>query len=370
MAGPRVLHVITRSDWGGAQRIVQLLATRAAGDAAVACGPGGTLIDRLTANEIPVHVQPHLKSPPDPVADSRALVDLCSLLRRNSFDVVHCHSTKAGALGRFAAAATRTSRLFTVHGWGFYNVQYNWLEPILTTGERLLTRLSDTVVCVSENDRTRARERGIFRNGDGIVIHNGIPPLTPDSGRSTVETELGVDPNKTIVGAIARLSKQKNPLAIVRAAERVQADNHDVTLVLLGTGPLSERCKRYAHNHDVDAHIPGFRDDALELLADIDVFLLPSRFEGLPLTTLEAMHLGIPVVAYDVGGVSEAVSDGDSGFVVPKGSFERFVQSVEQLVVDRTQREQFSRRAHERARAQFTAARMIDEYETLYERFR
>jgi glycosyltransferase involved in cell wall biosynthesis len=290
-------------------------------------------------------------------------------LRRNSFDLVHCHSTKAGALGRFAAAATRTPRLFTVHGWGFYNVEYDWLGPIITNGERLLTRLSDAVVCVSENDQLQARERGVFGVGDGIVIHNGIPPLTPDSDRSTVTTELDVDPGATVIGAVARLSEQKNPMAIVRAAQRVQADGHEVTLVLIGSGPLAEECRRYARTHSVDARIPGFRDDALELLADIDVFLLPSRFEGLPLTVLEAMHLGIPIVAYDVGGVAEAVSDGDTGLVVPEGSFEQFVQSVERLVADQNQRKQFGQRARERARAQFTAARMIDEYETLYERF-
>jgi glycosyltransferase involved in cell wall biosynthesis len=366
---PRVLHVITRSDWGGAPRIVQLLATRSHAPSAVACGPGGKLIDRLDAAGVPVHVQPHLKSPPDPAADTRALADLIALLGRDSFDLVHCHSTKAGALGRIAAAVTRTPRLFTVHGWGFYNVAYDWLRPVVVNGERLLTRLSDEVVCVSENDLSNGRQRGILGPTEGTVVHNGIPPLSPDPERESVRTALDIDPESTVIGAIARLSEQKNPLAILRTARRLQDRGREVTLVLIGDGPLVDDCRRYARTHDVDARIPGFRADALDLLPDIDVFLLPSRFEGLPLTVLEAMHLGIPIVAYDVGGVAEAVVDGETGVVVPNGAFETFVSMVDRLVGEPNRRARFGERAKDRAASYFTAERMVDEYEDLYRTF-
>lgn len=361
---PRVLHVITRSDWGGAPRIVELLATETEIPSAVACGPGGKLIERLERKNIPVHVQPHLKSPPNPLSDLRALSDLLELLSRESFDLVHCHSTKAGALGRFAALATRTPRLFTVHGWGFYNVEYSWLRPAVVNGERLLTRVSDAVVCVSENDLRHGRQEGILDSDDGHVIHNGIPPLSPAPDRSTVFGEFDIDPNTTVIGAIARLSEQKNPLAIVRTAERLQRNGDGPTLVLVGDGPLADDCRQYARENDVDARIPGFREDALDLLVDFDVFLLPSRFEGLPLTVLEAMHLGVPIVAYDVGGVAEAIDDGETGFVVSKGDFDGFVERVERLVQGSAQT--FGDRAVDRARAYFTANRMISEYERVY----
>ncbi|MFC7173217.1 glycosyltransferase family 4 protein [Haloplanus litoreus] len=306
---------------------------------------------------------------PDPAADARALAELIALVRRESFDLVHCHSTKAGAIGRIAATITRTPRLFTVHGWGFYNAEYDWLQPVVVNGERLLTRLSDEVVCVSENDLHHGRQREILGPADGTVVHNGIPPLSPDPEREPVRTAFDIDPETTVIGAVARLSEQKNPLAILRVAHRLQDRGREVTLVLIGDGPLADDCRRYAREHDVDARIPGFREDALDLLPDIDVFLLPSRFEGLPLTVLEAMHLGVPIVAYDVGGVAEAVVDGETGFVVPNGEFETFVRMVDRLVGEPNRRARFGERAKDRAASYFTAERMVAEYEELYRRF-
>lgn len=361
-----ILHVITRSDWGGAPRIVQLLANETEADTAVACGPGGELIDKLHADGIPVFEQPDLMRSVDPTNDMRALASLARLLRRHSFDLVHCHSTKAGVLGRIAAQMTGTPSVFTVHGWGFYNTEYGWLSPMVTQGERALARITDAIVCVSKNDHEQGVEKGIAQHTKSSVIHNGIPPISLPDDRASLNDEIDSDPETVVIGAIARLAPQKNPMAILKTGARLQEKGHDVTVVIIGNGTLADECRAYIDRHDVDAHLLGFHPDALELLSDIGVFLLPSRFEGFPITILECLHLGVPIVAYDVGGVSESVIDDETGFVVEFGDLERFIDRVEQLVSNPQLREEMADRSRRLSKEQFTVDRMINEYEHIY----
>ena len=365
----RVLHVITRSEWGGAPRIVELLAEGTDADVAVACGPGGRLIDELRANDIPVFEQPRLDSDPDPVADARAFLDLLGLLRRESFDLVHCHSTKAGLLGRLAAAATNTPCIFTVHGWGFYNTEYGWVAPVIARGERLLARLTDEIVCVSRNDFEQGRRRGITSYTATEVIHNGVRPLSFPDDRTRLADVCDLDPNVPVIGAIARLAPQKKPLTILRTAKRLEDRGQSVQTILVGSGPLMDDCERYVTEHDLDdVYLLGFQEDALDMLPDLDVFLLPSRFEGFPLTVLESLHAGVPLVAYDVGGVAEAIDHGKTGFIVPAGDHDAFVEHVERLLGDDELRSQLSARARTTARSEFSAERMVADYKRVYER--
>jgi glycosyltransferase involved in cell wall biosynthesis len=139
-----------------------------------------------------------------------------------------------------------------------------------------------------------------------------------------------------------------------------------VTAVVIGDGPLAEECERYADDHDIDVHFLGFREHALELLMDFDVFLMPSRFEGFPLTILECLHAGVPVVAYDVGGIAEAIHDGETGFVVAPDDEAAFVERTERLVTDPDQRETMSTRAETVAQTHYTADRMVADYERVY----
>jgi glycosyltransferase involved in cell wall biosynthesis len=257
--------------------------------------------------------------------------------------------------------------VFTVHGWGFYNEEYDSITPLIVNGEKFLLHLSNAIVCVSENGLRQGHQKGVLKGDSGTVIHNGIPPMSPSPDRHTLEDQLNLNTDSTIIGAITRLSPQKNPLQIVKTAESLQEDGHDVTLVLIGDGPLADECRNYVVDNGVDAYIPGFREDALDLLVDFDVFLLPSRFEGLPLTILEAMHLGIPVVAYDVGGIPEAIIDRETGYVIPEESPELFLEAVERLVENPNTRYDFGQRATERARSYFTVDRMVHEYQELYE---
>lgn len=360
-----VLHVITGEKWGGAPRVVELLATRTASSDAVACAPNPRLVRRLETAGVPVHRQPHLRAPPSPFADVRALADLVSLLRRESFDLVHCHSTKSGTLGRVAAYVTGHPAVFSVHGWGFYNTEFGWLAPVLSGTERLLSRVTDGIVCVSENDLEEGLRRGITDEARSSVVHNGIPPVHVPDDRTRL-ADVGVDTERPVIGTVGRLAEQKRPTELFRVGRDLDRRDVAVSTVWIGQGSLEEQCRRFIDRNAVDGHLPGFRDDALELALDFDVFVVPSRFEGFPISILEAMSLGLPVVAYDVGGVGEAVVDGETGFVVTPGDREALTDRVERLVRSPGLASRMGRRGRERFLDAFSVDRMIAEYEGVY----
>lgn len=369
MAERQILHVITRSEWGGAPRVVQSLATGVDAATVVACGPGGRLIDRIKDDGVPVKIQPHLQSPPGP-RDVLAYRDLYRFVQTSEFDIVHCHSTKAGVLGRIAAVTADIPTVFTVHGWGFYNTEYSLLRPALVRAERALATRTDAVVCVSESDRLQGQKHDIFGKDDGHVIHNGIEPLHEPMERTRLHNEIGIDADVPMIGAIARLAPQKNPLAILETAQRLQERDCDFATVLIGSGPLADECRSFIDQHNLEnVHLLGFRDDAMELLFDFDVFLLPSRFEGFPLTVLECLHAGVPVVAHDVGGVGEAIDDSITGFVVAPEDDGMFTDRVECLLHNAKKRERMGQRSRQVANARFTAKKMVQRYQELYARF-
>lgn len=362
----RILQVITRSDWGGAPRVVASLATEMDAETEVACGPGGRLIEDLRAADVPVHIQPHLQSTPG-ACDLLAFADLWQLIRVNDYDLVHCHSTKAGVLGRVAATLNDIPTIFTVHGWGFYNTSYDHLEPLLVRAERRLAHMTDHVVCVSHNDRREGRARNILAPDEGTVIHNGIRPLDDRTTDADIRAVFDIPTDHMIIGAITRLAPQKDPLAILRTAAALRNRDHAVSTVLIGKGPLMNECRSFVNDRDLEnVYLAGFREDALSLLPEFDVFLLPSRFEGFPLTVLECLHAGVPVVAYDVGGVAEAIDSGVVGEIVPAGEEERFVEAVAALVSDPDRLATYARRARLVGSQHFTVNKMIKKYNKIY----
>lgn len=370
MSSPRILQVITRSDWGGAQRIVESLATQIDEVATVACGPGGRLIERLEEEEIPTYVQPYLQSDPY-LKDLLAYRDLKQLIVEGEFDIVHSHSTKAGALSRIAAARADIPTVFTVHGWGFYNTKYGSLRPLVIRGEQFLEKCTDEIVCVSENDYQQGMRQDILSSNKGTIIHNGIQPLDYSSDRNTLNERFDINQEKPIIGSIGRITPQKNPIATLRTAKKLKQQGQDVSTILIGTGPLENTCKKFINKYNMEnTYIPGFVENAVDFLPDFDVFLLTSRFEGFPLTVLECMHAGVPIVAYDVGGVAEAIVNGETGFVVPSNKDNQqnqFVDRVQHILENKQQREDMGQRAKEIATTRFTERRMIAAYRDIYE---
>ncbi len=338
----RVLLAITRLELGGAQRVVLHTARRldrTVFDVALAWGPGDLLDDEAAAiSELERMPVPTLVRPVSPISDLRALSSLRAAMCSFRPDVVHTHSSKAGILGRFAARLVGVPAVHTVHGFGFTPLQAAPMRFLYRTAERTMARFTDHFVTVSETDRLRGIELGIFPPEKVTVIRAGV-----DLGRfraakdgDAARERLGVPVGRPIVTQVGNFKPQKAPLDFVRVAAEVQKQHPDSWFVMVGDGPLRETAERLAHELEVEDRMvfAGWWSDVPGLLAATTVSVLTSRHEGLPCSVVESLAAGVPVVATAVDGTVEVVRSGDNGLLAPSGDIAGLAQSIGRLLAD------------------------------------
>jgi len=378
LARVKVLQVVTLSEMGGAQKVVYHIAAglpQKLFEMTVACAPGGELVRWLQQlpHKVRVIEVPELRRNISPFFDLLALYRLYRLIRRERFDVVHCHSSKAGVLGRLAAWMAGVPKIFfTAHGWGINEYQSRTARFFYTWAERLAGAVSTRVVCVSENDLDKGRRLGLAVGGKFCVIYNGLPETKWFKG--TLRGELGIKKEDVVVGTVARLAPQKNPFFLLETAGRMAARSDNcrgegkLYFVIVGDGPLRPKCEEFIKSKGLDGSVflLGAREDAAELVQDFDVFVLFSRWEGLPLTVIEAMLAGVPVVANNTGGVGEMVVDGETGFLIEGLDPEAAERALVRLLSDRDLRRRMGEAGRRRAREKFSLAEMLCRYQELY----
>jgi len=364
-----VLLLVTLSELGGAQHVVYVLARylRSGYDTTVACASGGFLIEKLRQEQIRVVEIPELVRPLNPIRDLQAFLKLYRWMHRERFDLVHAHSTKAGLLGRLAARLAGVPIvLFTAHGWAFTEGRTYWKRWLLAQAERLAAKATTKIICVSERDRELALQFHVGRPDQLVVIHNGIDPqpFTRADG-ARVRRQWGLE-GTAVLTSVGRLVPQKDPLTLLKAIQNLSKGK----LILIGDGPLQPRVERFIRRNGLANRVilAGERRDIPEILAASDVFVLPSRWEGLPLTIIEAMMVGLPVVATRVSGVPELVEDGVTGFLVPSGDPQGLAKALQQLLDDEELRRRMGEAGRQRALGNFTLDRMLHETHRVYEK--
>lgn len=324
----KVLYVITRAERGGAQvHLLDLVANLPSGiEPVIATGEDGFLCDRARSLGVRVRIIPHLMQPISLLSDLRALGEIVDTIRAESPDLVHAHTSKAGLLARLAARHTRTPAVFTAHTWSFADgVSHNrrWFAIPL---ERLAASLGGKIISVSQANKDMAMRRNVGRPESLIRIWNGVPdvPLRASAGAGNPLTLI----------MIARFAMQKDHLLLIEALRRIGGDWR---LLLVGEGPLQGAVEAEIRRAGLQERIEclGDRSDVAELLASADLFVLATRWEGLPLSILEAMRAGLPVVATDVGGVAEAVTEGVTGYLTRPGDVEHLSQRIGEMLGSR-----------------------------------
>ena len=323
----RVAHVITMMELGGAQDNTLHTVTHldpARYQTFLLAGPGGLLeAEARTALGERYQTVPDLRRPIHPLRDLRAYRQLRRALAAIRPQVVHTHSSKAGLLGRLAAARERVPVIVhSIHGFGFHPDQPRLLRGALIAAERLAARTATHYVAVSEANRRQGRRLGLFNGATASVIRSGVlldrfrhPPEGPAARRA-----LGLPAAAPVVGTVACFKPQKAPLDFVATAARVAAAVPGVQFLVAGDGVLRPQVEAAIRRARVPGvRLLGWRRDVPRLLAAMDVFCLTSRWEGLPRAVIEARAAGVPVVATDVDGVREAVREGVDGYLAPPG---------------------------------------------------
>jgi glycosyltransferase involved in cell wall biosynthesis len=327
----RITYIVTRADpIGGVQIHIKDLAAaaqRQGHTVTVLCGGSGPFLDALRAQDTPTIALRHLTVPIGPVRDFRALREIHELLKGLRPDLLAVHSAKAGVLGRLAGRSLGIPVVLTAHGWTFTP----GIPPLQAMGYRLIERLAgpltSKIIAVSDFDRRLALEHRIVPADRIVTVHNGMPDIAP---------HLRADPRRSPARLImvARVGAQKDHPTLLRALAGLRDQPWDIDLV--GDGPLMGEMKALTATLGIGARVRflGQRMDVDQLLAGAQASLLATNWEGFPLSILEAMRAGLPVVASTVGGIDEAIRDGESGYLVPRGDTEALRDRIGRLLAD------------------------------------
>ena len=333
----KVLHLITQLELGGAQRSTLELLARLNRRlfAPTLLSSDGRLSQRARHIEhLPLQLWPTLRRDVNPLADSWTLTRLAAFMRRGGYAIVHTHSSKAGILGRWAAHVANVPVIVhTIHGFGFHAFQPSWVRRTFQWIERKTARISDGLITVSERDRRTALALGIGAASRHRLIRYGLEPeRAHPSGvdKPILRGALGLHPHRPIIGTISCLKPQKAPLDFVRACARIAHSIPEAQFLLIGDGVLRRPVEQLRDRLGLtrSLHLLGWREDIPELLSLMDLFVLTSRWEGLPIVCLEAMAAGLPIVATAAGGTPELVDHGRTGRLVPIGQPDRLAEEA------------------------------------------
>jgi len=305
----KILFVITKSNWGGAQRYVYDLATNLSKDrfdVQVAFGQPGRLAEELREAPIITHSIQALQRDISLTADIKSFFELRRLFRIEKPDVVHLNSSKAAGVGALAARLAGVPRIiFTAHGWPFVEKRNAAWRLFALLGSWATALLSHAVIVVSEND-LRIGKRMSFCGAKMHLVHNGIDlDLQPDSGE---RIRSAFPPGVRITGTIGELTHNKNQISLIEQAKNDQ----NMYVAIVGEGEERARLEAKIKEYDLEDRVKlfGFMP-ASEVLRGFDTFALPSLKEGLPYVLLEAKAAGLPIVANRVGGVGEILDAKD-----------------------------------------------------------
>lgn len=328
-------------------------------------GPEGELHSEATERGLrPVIVTPLVREI-SPVKDAQALFQLWRLFRRERPQVVHTHSSKAGIVGRVAAKLAGVPVVVhTVHGWPFHEATSRPARAFYVGLERLMALFVDRLIVVADHDIAAGLKADIGTRSLYELVPNGIElaqllkiSREPDRRRSPM-----------VVGSVMRLSEQKDPMTLMRAAALVTNREPDVRFIVAGDGPLRSELEQMLEELDLRNRFEflGIRRDLAGVLGSFDLFVATSRWEGMPRAVVSAMAAGLPVVAADVGGLAEVVQEGRTGFLFPPGDAEALADHLIRLIEDPERRISFSLAGRDAVR-DLDVSTMVERTSRIYE---
>jgi glycosyltransferase involved in cell wall biosynthesis len=360
----KILYLITELNVGGAEKALARTVAhldRDRYDALVAClyAPG------LVANEIRTAGNKVINLDMQSRIDLRVFKRLFKLLRQEGIQIIHSYLFHANLLARLVARLARAPIIISSER----TMEMEGRIRLLVN--RLTSPLADRVIAVSQQVCDFAASRIGIPLEKLVVIYNGIEPSTyqVEVNVAEVHKELGVDPTCTVVGTVSRLDEAKGIRYLLQAVPWVIAQYPKVIFLIVGNGSQRRELERLAQDLSIQSQVifTGYRPDVVRMLAIVNVFVLPSLYEGFPNVILEAMAMSKPVVATRVGGVPEAVEGGVTGLLVPPRDPEALAKAIITLLQDREQAGTMGRAGQERVERYFSVERMIQETEALYE---
>jgi glycosyltransferase involved in cell wall biosynthesis len=372
----KIGYIITRSDWGGAQRYVFDLCTHLPNDqfdCFVITGGNGILIEKLRKQNIKVYALPSLERGMSLFKDLKSFWEIKKILKKERPNTVHLNSSKIGGLGALAARICGIKNIiFTAHGWAF-NEDRNVFEKIIIKIAIWISLILNTkIICVSKKILDEAPKFLISKN-KFILIYHGIKPiefLEKAEARefliSNFEAPVSLLKETFWIGTISELTKNKGVEFTIRAI--AQLKNIDFHFIIIGEGELKNYLKKLAQNLDIEnqIHFCGMIDNAAKYLKAFDIFTLTSITEALGYVLIESGLAEIPVIASDVGGIPEIIEHYKTGVLVTPKDFKSIAQAIDKLLKDESLRATLAQNLKEKAQTNFSFEKMVKETINFY----
>ncbi len=389
----KILYLITKSNFGGAQRYVLDLATEAqnAGhDVLVGAGGHGPLLERLEAAGVRTTSIDGLTRDINPLLDGKSFIELLRLYEQERPDVIHLNSSKIGGLGALSGRiwnATRHVRqlansahkpariIFTGHGWAFNEDRSDIVRALIGGVHWLTIMLAHRTIAVSERTKNQIAKLPIVAH-KLTVVRNGIGPVATLSKEDALREIFGAPTNTPEgapplrVGTLAELHKNKGLTYALEglALLKKQRPLERVHFTILGEGEerraLEEQIIRLGLEDSV--HLAGYKHDGARLLSAFDAFLLPSITEAFPYAILEAGKIGLPVIATSVGGIPEIIDDMESGILIQSKNPGEVARALAYLIQEPNRRIALGKAIAERIKHRFNVTTMAKETFALY----
>lgn len=384
----KVLYVVTKSVWGGAQKYVFDLAVSIPRDrfeAVVATGGKGPLFEKLREHGVKTISIPSLDRDVRFLKEFKSTIELYKIFRNEKPDVIHLNSSKAGGLGAIAAFLYKTlypkpstlnpKVIFTVHGWPFLEQRPWWQKGIILFSLWVSSLFQDRIILIAKSDLKIAEKLRIARSRKLVMIHNGIsaPSFLPrHDARAFFETKTGrsLPPDALVFGTIAELTKTKDLENLVRAAALAkQKSQKKFVCLIIGEGEERKNLEKTIKQQGLAETIflLGFIPDAAHYMKGFDMFLFSSVKEGLPYVLLETMSAGVPPIATSVGGIPDIIDNGVNGFLVPPRNAEALARAMFRVIENPTERNQMGVRAQEKVQKEFSKKEMIEKTLKIYD---
>lgn len=389
MKEPKVLHIITRFDKGGsAQNTYLTLLGLKERNFQSYFVTGLSLesemkyaeikaqekdIQRLEHVGIEFILCPPLVRRTNIIKDLKTFLDIGRIIKKISPEIVHTHSSKAGLLGRLAAKLARVPIVVhTPHGHVFFGYFGPFKTKIFIILERLVSRITDRIIALTNKEKEDYIKFKIANEDKFDVIYSGIEldkfkELSEDKKQNLIK-ELGIPEKSLIIGTVGRLVPVKGHEFLIKAAKYIISKYPEAFFVFTGDGPLEQNLKKQALELGINNNIIflGWRSDVSKIISVYDIFVLPSLNEGMGRVLAEAMALGKPIVASNVGGIPDLVTHGKNGFLVPARNSEKLAKYIQILIEDKEKKEKMGQTGKEMVK-NFSKEKMVEKIVNLYE---
>lgn len=308
------------------------------------------------------------------IKDIKAMIKIYELVKQIKPNIVYCHSSKAGGLGRIPAKLNKCCVLYNPHGWAFDMNISNKKKMMYKFIEKLLSYITDEIIAISKYEKSVALREKIC-NGDKIeIIENGIDL---DKVKITIDKkkflkELNWSEENVIIGMVARISEQKSPETFVKVAEQLSKKDDKYRYIIVGDGDKKEEIEDMINNKNLSSkfYLTGWVDNSEEYISMFDIALLTSKWEGFGLVIPEYMLFDKPVIASNVGGISNIIEHGKTGFLVNNLEVEKFCEYITIINNNSDIRDKIISNANLLVHGKYDFKRVVEQHQILYDRLK